>query len=55
MQYLFGEYLVHHGKLNIHEPISINSGYLASVFIIAVVTVDGPDEVDSLSRINSSV
>ena len=42
---LFGEYPVHHGKFNLRQPISANSGSKTLVFTIAVVAYEGPEEV----------
>ena len=55
LRYIFGEYPVHHEKLNIHQPISFNSGSRTSVFNMAGVTIDGPYEVYSRSCLTTSV
>ena len=39
---------MHHGNLNLRQPISASSGPRASVFTIAGVTFEVPEEVDSL-------
>ena len=39
--YLFGDYPVQNGKLNICQPISFNSGSKAYVLTMAGVTFDG--------------
>ena len=41
----FGEYSVHHGKLNLRQLISDSSGSRAYIFIISGVTPKGPEEV----------
>ena len=53
--YCFEEYPVHHGKLNLCQPISDRSGFMASVFTIVWVTSEGPEEFASLGSITSLI
>ena len=47
LQYLLGEYTVHHVKLNLLQPISLSSGYRTSILTMAGVNMEGPYEVAS--------
>ena len=51
--YILGEYPVHQGKLNIRHPIYLSSGFMVSVFIMAGVTKEVPEELYSLRLRNS--
>ena len=46
---------MYHGNLNLFQPISFNSVSSTSVFTVAGLIVNGPYEVDSLSRLTSLV
>ena len=46
---------MHHGNLNIHQPISASSESKTSVLIIVWVMSEVPDDVPSLIRITSIV
>ena len=48
-----GGYPVHHGKLNLRQPVSTSSVSRASVFTIVGVTSEGPEEVGSLKCLTS--
>ena len=46
---------MHHGKLNMRQPISASSGSRTSVLTISGVTSEVPDEIPFLRRITSVV
>ena len=46
---------MHQGKLKFCQPISAGSGFMAYVFTMAGVTAEGPEEVASLSPLDSLV
>ena len=48
-RYLFGEYILHHIKLNLCHPISASSWFSIYILIIKVVITNGPNNVASLS------
>ena len=50
LRWIFRDYPVHHGKLNLRQYIDASSGSRDSVFTIAGVTYEGPKEVDSLRQ-----
>ena len=47
--YLFGEYPVHQGGLNLLQPISLSYESRTSVFTMVVVMIEVPDYVGFLS------
>ena len=53
--YLLVEYPVHHGKLNHRHPISLISGSRVSIFTMASVVLEIPEEVASISLLTFSV
>ena len=55
MWYLFTEDLVHHGKLNLCQPIPERSSSSTSVLIMAGVTADGNNNVASPRSFKSLV
>ena len=55
LRYLFGGYPIHQGKLNLRHPIYLSSGSSTSILTMVGVTMEGPEEVDSLSCFTSLV
>ena len=54
-RFLFEDYTVHHGKLNLHHTISANSGSNDYILTMSGVKIDGPEEVASWSQLTSLI
>ena len=59
LRYLFGEYPIYQGKLNLRHSIYLSSVSSTSVLTMIRVTMEGPEDVDylvcSTSLVNSSI